>query len=147
MGMRVWHSTAHTSRRPLSFLRYPDGPDGQLFFAKNVPPGVLEILKVPDVGPKTTLRLWKELDITDLDMLRTAIEQGKVRQLKGMGEKSEAKMLAGMAVLGRKTTRKRIDQVDPFADDIIAAMQQACGATLREICFAGSLRRRRASEP
>lgn len=113
--------------------------------AKDVPPGVLEILKVPDVGPKTALRLWKDLGVTDLDQLRAAIEQGKVRTLKGMGEKSEAKLLAGLNVLSRKTTRRRIDQVDPFANDLIAAMQSACGAAIREITFAGSLRRRRST--
>lgn len=113
--------------------------------SKEVPAGVLEIRKIPDVGPKTALRLWKELDITDVDQLRAAIEAGKVRNLKGMGEKSEAKMLAGLGALSRKTTRRRIDIVDPFANDIIAAMQNECGAAIREMCFAGSLRRRRST--
>jgi DNA polymerase (family 10) len=110
-----------------------------------VPPGVLDILKVPDVGPKTTLRLWKDLNVTSLDELRAAIAQGKVQALKGMGEKSAAKILAGLDVLSRKTGRRRIDQVDPFAEDLIAAMRHACGAVIQEITFAGSLRRRRST--
>jgi DNA polymerase (family 10) len=100
-------------------------------------------MKVPDIGPKTTLRLWKELNVTSVDELRAAIQAGKVRQLKGMGEKSELKMLAGLDVISRKTTRRLIARVYPFADDLIAAMQRACGSRIKEITFAGSLRRRK----
>ncbi len=113
--------------------------------SQSVPIGVLDVMKVPDIGPKTALRLWKELNITDLGKLRTAIEQGKIRQLKGMGEKSEAKMLAGLAVLSRKTTRRLIADAYPVAEDIIAAMQNACGSTIKQMVFAGSLRRRRST--
>ncbi|HMC89864.1 MAG TPA: helix-hairpin-helix domain-containing protein, partial [Gemmataceae bacterium] len=108
-----------------------------------IPVGVLEIMKVPDIGPKTTVRLWKELHVTTVDDLRAAIQAGKVRQLKGMGEKSELKMLAGLDVVARKTTRRLIARVYPFADDLIAAMQRACGSRIKEITFAGSLRRRK----
>src|SRR5438045_1997245 len=104
---------------------------------KSIPVGVLEIMKVPDIGPKTTLRLWKELDITSIDDLRAAIQAGKVRQLKGMGEKSELKMLAGLDVVSRKTTRRLIARVYPFAEDLLAAMQRACGPRIKEITFAG----------
>ncbi|MBI5876177.1 MAG: DNA polymerase/3'-5' exonuclease PolX [Chloroflexi bacterium] len=110
-----------------------------------VPAGVLAMLKVPDVGPKTALRLWKDLGVTDLDGLRRAIAEGKVRNLKGMGEKSEAKILAGLDALSRKTTRRRISEVDPFAQALLAAVQDACGTAIRQITFAGSLRRRRST--
>ena len=113
--------------------------------AREVPLGVLDILKVPDIGPKTTLRLWKDLDVTSIDELRAAITQGKVQEMKGMGAKSAAKILAGLEMLSRKTGRSRIDQVDPFADDLIAAMRDACGQRIKEITFAGSLRRRRST--
>ncbi len=112
---------------------------------KTIPVGVLEIMKVPDIGPKTTLRLWKELNVTSLDDLRAAIQAGKVRALKGMGEKSEQKMLAGMDVVARKTTRRLMATVYPFAEDVIAAMQKACGSKIKEITFAGSLRRRKST--
>src|SRR6266542_3919447 len=55
--------------------------------AQTIPIGVLEIMKVPDVGPKTTLRLWKELNVTSIEELRAAIDAGKVRELKGLGAK------------------------------------------------------------
>ena len=113
--------------------------------AREVPLGVLDILKVPDIGPKTTLRLWKDLNVTSIDELRAAITQGSVQEMKGMGAKSAAKILAGLEMLSRKTGRSRIDQVDPFADDLIAAMRNACGQRIKDITFAGSLRRRRST--
>jgi len=113
--------------------------------AREVPLGVLDILKVPDIGPKTTLRLWKDLNVTSIDELRAAITQGKVQEMKGMGAKSAAKILAGLEMLSRKTGRSRIDQVDPFANDLIAAMRDACGQRIKDITFAGSLRRRRST--
>lgn len=39
----------HLHDRPLSFLRYPDGPDGQVFFAKNVPPGTPDWVRTAQV--------------------------------------------------------------------------------------------------
>src|ERR1700738_4893340 len=41
--------------------------------SRPVPAGVLDILKVPDIGPKTALRLWKDLNVTNLDELRAAV--------------------------------------------------------------------------
>ncbi|MBI3734409.1 MAG: DNA polymerase/3'-5' exonuclease PolX [Chloroflexi bacterium] len=113
--------------------------------SEQVPAGVLDILKVPDVGPKTAARLWRELNITTLDQLRAAAEQGQVRQLKGMGEKSEAKILAGLAALSRKTNRRLISTVYPFAQAVIAQMQETCGSAIHQITYAGSLRRMRAT--
>ena len=113
--------------------------------SSEVPLGVLEIMKVPDVGPKTTLRLWKDLQITTTDELRAAIAAGKVQEMKGMGAKSAAKILAGLDMVARKTGRRRIDQVDPFANDLLASMRSACGQSIQEITFAGSLRRRRST--
>lgn len=113
--------------------------------AQQVPAGVVDLLTVPDVGPKTARRLWQELGVTNLDQLRAALDAGKVQQLKGMGEKSAAKMLAGLAMLARKTGRRKISDVYPFAQELVAAMQQACGKTIKDITFAGSLRRMRAT--
>ncbi|MFD9278455.1 non-homologous end-joining DNA ligase [Streptomyces mirabilis] len=43
---------AHLHDRPVSFLRYPDGPDGQVFFTKNVPPGTPDWVRTAEV-PRT----------------------------------------------------------------------------------------------
>lgn len=44
---------AHLHNRPVSFLRYPDGPDGQRFFTKNPPPGTPSWVRIADVPRHT----------------------------------------------------------------------------------------------
>jgi DNA polymerase (family 10) len=113
--------------------------------AQQVPSGVVDLLSVPDVGPKTARRLWQELGVTNLDQLRAALEAGKVAQLKGLGEKSAAKMLAGLTMLSRRTGRRKLSDVYPFAQELITQLQQLCGKAIQDITFAGSLRRMRAT--
>ncbi len=111
--------------------------------ARGVPEGIFEILTIPDVGPKTAVRLWKELKITDIAKLEAAARAGKLRQLKGFGEKSEQRILAGIEAARRKksSSRIRLGAAYPFAQEIVAALRAACGDTIRNIAPAGSLRR------
>ncbi len=110
---------------------------------KGVPPGIFELLTIPDVGPKTVARLWKELKITDVAKLEKAARAGKLRALKGFGAKSEEKILAGIEAQRRKksSTRVLLGVAYPFAQEIIAALRAACGDAIRDIAPAGSLRR------
>jgi DNA polymerase (family 10) len=61
-----------------------------------IPVSLVELLAVPDVGPKKAALFWKELDITSVDELEAAAKAGKIRNLPGMGEKTEARILAGI---------------------------------------------------
>lgn len=74
--------------------------DGRLDFLDrlraSLPPGLPAILAIPGMGPKKTRRLWQELGVTDLPGLQAACEQGKVAELKGFGEKTQAAILAGI---------------------------------------------------
>jgi DNA polymerase (family 10) len=58
-----------------------------------VPPGLLEMLKVPSFGPKRVKLVYDKLGIDSVDALERAAADGQVRELPGMGEKSEAKLL------------------------------------------------------
>lgn len=113
--------------------------------AATIPEGVLEFLRIPDVGPKTAMRLWKDLGVTDIEGLRAALTAGKVRTIAGMSEKSEANLLAGLDSLSRKTNRRRISEADAFATDMLNALRAECGRLIGQAEFAGSLRRRRAT--
>lgn len=108
-----------------------------------VPAGVVQMMRVPDVGPKTAERLWKELDITDLEGMRIAAEEGRIRSLKGFGAKSEEKILKGIEVLSRRSDdRTPLGVARPLADELIDAMKDALDEqSLTEVVFAGSLRR------
>ncbi|MCI0475973.1 MAG: DNA polymerase/3'-5' exonuclease PolX [Anaerolineales bacterium] len=113
--------------------------------SKGVPAGIFELLTIPDVGPKTVARLWKELKITDVAKLEKAARAGKLRALKGFGARSEEKILAGIeATRCRKSsTRVLLGVAYPFAQEIVAALRAACGDAIRDIAPAGSLRRMR----
>ena len=62
-----------------------------------VPDGVVEFLRLPGVGPKTAARIWTQLGITTLEGLRAAAEEGRLRDLSGLGTRSEQKILAALA--------------------------------------------------
>jgi DNA polymerase (family 10) len=64
-----------------------------------VPPSLLELLAIPGVGTKTVRRLWEQLGITDIDALEKAAREGKLRDLPGLGAKSEARVLDGIGRL------------------------------------------------
>jgi DNA polymerase (family 10) len=64
---------------------------------QRVPVGVVEFLRLPGVGPKTAARIWSELGVTTLDGLQASAEAGRLRELSGLGQKSEEKILAALA--------------------------------------------------
>ena len=70
-----------------------------------VPPSLLELLRVPGLGPKKVALFWKELGILTLADLEKAAAEGKLRSLPGMGEKSETSIIAGLASLSQRTHR------------------------------------------
>ena len=111
--------------------------------SKGIPDGIFEMLTIPDVGPKTVARLWKELKITNVTKLEQAARAGKLRVLKGFGARSEEKILAGIEAARRKksSTRVLLGVAYPFAQEIVAALRAACGDAIRDIAPAGSLRR------
>jgi DNA polymerase (family 10) len=60
---------------------------------ESLPPGVLELMQLEGVGPKTALRLNRELGITSIDQLEDAARAGKLRGLRGFGAKTEENIL------------------------------------------------------
>jgi DNA polymerase (family X) len=108
---------------------------------QEVPAGLAEMLKVPDLGPKKVALFWKEAGIDSLAKLESAARAGKLRKLPGMGEKSEAKILAGIAALGRRTQRHPLETAYPAALELLAYLRQTPGVVAAEA--AGSLRRMR----
>ena len=107
-----------------------------------VPPGLVEVLQVPDVGPKKAALFWKELGVTDLAGLEKAARSGELRQLPGMGEKSEVRIIAGIEALGRRSSRTPLGAAWPFAQELMAELRAVPGVQAVEA--GGSLRRMRA---
>jgi len=104
-----------------------------------VPATVLDILRVPGLGPKRAAVLYNQLLVTTLDELREACQAQRVRQLKGFGAKTEAAILAGLDIAARAAERIYWAQADPIAQSIRRHLQ-ACEA-IDEMELAGSYRR------
>jgi DNA polymerase (family 10) len=108
---------------------------------KEVPPSLAEMLKVPGLGPKKVALIYKELGIKNLAQLEKAARKGKLRDLPGMGAKSEAQIISGIESLARRSGRIPLGRAYPLAGEIAAALRKVRGVTAVEP--AGSLRRMR----
>jgi DNA polymerase (family 10) len=105
-----------------------------------IPESLIEILQVQDVGPKKAAQFWKELGITTLEQLEAAASQGELHKLKGMGMKSEARILENIeAMKRRQTDRFRIGDGWDRAQVLIAGLRSSPDVAAVEL--AGSLRR------
>jgi len=110
--------------------------------AAEIPPGLVDVLAVGDVGPKKAARFWKELDITSIDELEQAALEGKLRTLSGMGAKSEARILTNIQALkARQSDRMLLGRADEIAQTLLTRLRDLKGVLRAEI--AGSLRRSR----
>jgi DNA polymerase (family X) len=108
-----------------------------------VPPSLVDLLQVPDLGPKKVALFWKQLGITTLEELGAAARAGKLRDLPGMGEKSESKVIAGIEALARRGSRIPLWHAWPLAQKLLAYLRAVPGVEAVEM--AGSLRRMRAT--
>jgi len=105
-----------------------------------VPRTLLELLAVPGVGPRTVHTLHERLGIADLDDLRRAAEAGALRSVRGMTERTEQAILAGIAGLARMPTRMRLGQAARLVEKVAEALASTPGLVRLEA--AGSFRRR-----
>jgi DNA polymerase (family 10) len=108
-----------------------------------VPAGLLEILRIPGVGPKTVRLLSVELGIDSVEALRAAAEQGGLRHVKGLSERTEANIIDGIARIERRSGRMLIHDADALMTGLLSRLREARG--VRRIEVAGSLRRRRST--
>lgn len=111
--------------------------------AAQVPEGVVAMLQVPDVGPKTVQRLWRELDITSVEALKKSAQEGRLRGLKGFGAKTEDRILKSIELLSRRSDdRTPIGSSLPLAESLLSGLKAECGEeAVERISVAGSLRR------
>ncbi|RKH58742.1 DNA polymerase/3'-5' exonuclease PolX [Corallococcus llansteffanensis] len=105
------------------------------------PAGLLDLMKLPDVGPKKVAVLWSQLQVGSVEDLERACRDGRVRELKGFGAKSETKLLDGIAVYRRaKGERKLLGDALPIAQELLERIRAAPGVVRASL--GGSVRRR-----
>ena len=102
-------------------------------------PRILELMKLPDLGPKKVATLWRELQIGDIDSLEAACRSQRVRAIRGFGARTEEKILAGIALYRRSGSRHRLGDVLPVAEQLEARVLEIPGVIRSSI--AGSVRR------
>lgn len=110
---------------------------------EEVPLSLIDLLQVSDVGPRKAALFWKQAGVTNLTELEAAARAGKLRVLPGMGEKSEARILAGIEALGRRSQRMLLGTAWPIARRWLDWLRQQPGVQRAEA--AGSLRRWRST--
>ena len=106
-----------------------------------IPPGVLQLTRIPALGPKRALQLHQELGISSVAGLTDAIAAGKLRDLKGFGPKSEEKLLRGIELFRRGRGRVLLGVATDTAAAMVAAISAVPGCL--RCTWAGSLRRMR----
>jgi DNA polymerase (family 10) len=106
---------------------------------RGVPDDLLAMMTIPGMGPKTMALVHKTLGISSISELEEAVEEGKLRDLPGMGEKKEENILTGIALLRQSGERIALGVAIPIFDEIVAEFKKR--AKVQKILPAGSLRR------
>jgi DNA polymerase (family 10) len=105
----------------------------------DIPDGVRQLTRVPALGPRRALQLYRELAISSPDELREAIAAGRLNDLKGFGPKSADKLLRGLDLLETAGGRVLLNVAAETAAAVIGAVGPVPGC--ERIAAAGSLRR------
>ncbi|GAA2089132.1 DNA polymerase/3'-5' exonuclease PolX [Actinomadura alba] len=106
-----------------------------------IPAGVRALTAIPTLGPKKAMVLYESLQVTSVAELATAIDEGRVRDLKGFGEKTEENILHGIALLEQSGGRVLVDLATELAEEVVSALGDVAGCV--RCAHAGSLRRMR----
>jgi len=108
---------------------------------ETIPTGVIELLDIPEVGPKTAKLLYEELGVDSIEKLEKAVRQHQIKDLPGMGEKSEDNILRGIELYKRRKERVLLGLALPLAEEIVKNLSRLDETD--KISIAGSLRRKK----
>lgn len=107
--------------------------------SKSIPAGLLELLRIPSVGPKTVKLLYDTLGIESVSALQKALDQGRLNGLPGIKEKTIANIRHGIELLEHSKERMTLAQASLLADTFVNELKKA--KSVASITCAGSLRR------
>jgi len=108
---------------------------------KSIPAGVLSLLEIPSIGPKTAKMLYGKLKIKGIADLERAIEEHMLEGIKGVKEKTIANIQKGITLLKTGKEHMPLALAMQIADDFVSALKKIPG--IGNVCVAGSLRRRK----
>ena len=103
-----------------------------------IPEGLVEITRLPSVGPRTVGRLWKELGVTNVEEL-AAMDPERISSLKGFGKKSAEKMVQAARTYNATERRMLLDEATSLGEQILSFVRSHPATERAEV--GGSLRR------
>ncbi len=106
---------------------------------KQVPAGVLDVMNIPGVGPKSAALFWQELDIESIDGLKKKLDSGEVAELKGFGQKKVENIQKNLAFAESAGQRTRIGTAYRLALQFVDMLDGL--KEVKNVQYAGSLRR------
>ncbi len=106
---------------------------------EDTPKSVLDLLRVPGLGPKKAAAVFHELGVSNLDQLREACVAEKVRELKGFGVKTERSILDGLEIASAAAKRLLWAEADTIAQSLAAHLREL--PAVEHLELAGSYRR------
>jgi len=107
------------------------------------PQSLIKLLDISGLGPKRVQKLYQELDITNIEALREALESGEVSELEGFGPKTTENILEALESKSFKKERTRLDIAEQFVDPLVDYLKEM--DQVDEAIVAGSYRRRKAT--
>lgn len=111
--------------------------------SEQVPPGLLDVLQIGGIGPKTARELHLALGIGSIDDLRAAAKAGHVRDVPGFSARTEHNILEGIRRLESRSDRLLLHEADRLSVELLEGLRRVPGVS--QVEPAGSLRRRRAT--
>ncbi|HIE43333.1 MAG TPA: DNA polymerase/3'-5' exonuclease PolX [Candidatus Omnitrophica bacterium] len=106
---------------------------------KDIPDGLLEMMNIPEVGPRTVWLLYDRLGVDSIEELKKAAEDRKLRELPGMGPKTEENILKGLELIKRRAERIPLQEALATATRVIEPLKKL--KEVKKLSIAGSLRR------
>jgi len=107
---------------------------------EEIPPGLVEMTRLPGVGPRTVHTLWKELGVESVEEL-AELEEGRIADLKGFGTKSEERVLRAARTYNSQERRMLLDEATALGEHMLAFVRSHPSTVRAEV--GGSLRRKK----
>jgi len=108
---------------------------------KEFPKGLQELMDIQGLGPKSLMKLYKELDIKTIDQLEEAAKNQKIREIEGFGKKSEENILKNIKMYKKFQERFLLGDILPLAENIEKKLSNL--KEVKRINLAGSIRRKK----
>jgi len=127
-----------SAKKIIEFIETGKVKEHQSLLAE-IPSGLLDVLDIPGLGPKTVKLLWEQASVTDIPSLEKAIASGKLEKLPRMGAKTVQNIIESIAFAAKSSERIRLGEALPVAEAIVDHLKTIAG--VKRLQYAGSLRR------